>query len=152
VLGIDEKAFATLDLHFHVPAGAVPKDGPSAGITLAAALVSLLTGRQVAKRLAMTGELTLRGAVTAIGGLRNKLVAAKRAGVTTVVLPAQNRSDVAEVPPRVLEGMELVYVEDLDDVLRAAGLLEAPPRPAGERSRAGAVSGSARASARARRP
>jgi ATP-dependent Lon protease len=92
-LGIDEKVFGESDIHLHVPAGAVPKDGPSAGITLTTALVSLLTGKTVAPRLAMTGEVTLRGAVTPIGGLRNKLVAAKRAGVKTVVISEENAPD-----------------------------------------------------------
>jgi ATP-dependent Lon protease len=126
-LGIDEKAFTESDLHLHVPAGAVPKDGPSAGITLATALVSLLTDKTIAPRLAMTGELTLRGVVTPIGGLRNKLVAAKRAGVQTVVVPAGNRPDLDEVPARVREGIEVIFAEEFDDVLVAAGLKAGPP-------------------------
>jgi ATP-dependent Lon protease len=119
-LGIETKTLAETDLHLHVPAGSVPKDGPSAGITLATALVSLLTGRLVKPHLAMTGELTLRGAVLPIGGLRNKLVAAKRAGVQTVILPEDNRAEIGEVPQRVRAGLELVFVRDLDEVLRAA--------------------------------
>jgi ATP-dependent Lon protease len=129
-LGVKDKVFSENDLHLHVPAGAVPKDGPSAGITLAVALASLLTGRAIAPRLALTGELTLRGAVLPIGGLRNKLVAAKRAGVKTVVLPAGNRPDLGDVPERVREGLTLVFVEEFDEVLRAAGILGVRPRPA----------------------
>jgi ATP-dependent Lon protease len=125
-LGIDEKAFSDSDIHLHVPAGAVPKDGPSAGVTLATALVSLLTDRTVKPRLAMTGEITLRGAVTPIGGLRNKLVAAKRAGVRTVVIPEANSPDLGEVPARVRAGMKIVLAREIDDVLRAAGLM--PPK------------------------
>jgi ATP-dependent Lon protease len=126
-LGIDEKVFTECDIHLHVPAGAVPKDGPSAGITLATALASLLTGRKVTPRLAMTGELTLRGAVTPIGGLRNKLVAARRAGVRTVVLAQDNGPDLDEVPARVRRGMKFILVRDIDEVWRAAGILAAPP-------------------------
>ncbi|HEY3357650.1 MAG TPA: endopeptidase La, partial [Polyangia bacterium] len=122
-LGIDDKVFTESDIHLHVPAGAVPKDGPSAGITLATALVSLLTGKTIAPRLAMTGELTLRGVVTPIGGLRNKLVAATRAGVKTVVIPAGNRPDLDEVPARVREGLEVILAGDLEEVLAAAGLV-----------------------------
>jgi ATP-dependent Lon protease len=125
-LGIDEKVFREFDLHLHVPAGAVPKDGPSAGITLTTALVSLLTNRTVARRVAMTGEITLRGVVTPIGGLRNKLVAAKRAGVRRVIVPAGNRSDLDEVPARVRRGLAIVFVDDIDEVLVAAGLRAAP--------------------------
>jgi ATP-dependent Lon protease len=125
-LGIDDAVFTKADIHLHVPAGAVPKDGPSAGITLATALVSLLTGKTIARRLAMTGELTLRGVVTPIGGLRNKLVAAKRAGVRTVVIPAGNRPDLDEVPERVRRGLTIVFAEELDDALVAAGLMARP--------------------------
>jgi ATP-dependent Lon protease len=132
-LGIDDKVFSEYDVHLHVPAGAVPKDGPSAGITLATALASLLTGRKVKPRLAMTGEVTLRGAVTPIGGLRNKLVAARRAGVRTVVLSEANSPDLQEVPERVRAGMEFIMVREIDEVWRAAGLLEARPRKAAKR-------------------
>jgi ATP-dependent Lon protease len=127
-LGIDEKVFSESEIHLHVPAGAVPKDGPSAGVTLTTALVSLLTGRPVKPRLAMTGEITLRGAVTPIGGLRNKLVAARRAGVRTVVIPEGNRPDLEEVPERVRAGLEVIFAQEIDDVLRAAGLLPPPRR------------------------
>ncbi len=107
----------------------MPKDGPSAGITLSTALASLLTGKRVTARLAMTGELTLRGTVTPIGGLRNKLVAARRAGVRTVVISDANAPDLEEVPERVRSGMKFVLVHDVDEVWRAAGQLAPKPAP-----------------------
>jgi ATP-dependent Lon protease len=119
-LGIKPDTFARNDLHIHVPAGAIPKDGPSAGITMATALASALTNAPVSKEVAMTGEVTLRGRVLPIGGLKEKLLAAKRAGLATVVLPARNRKDMDEVPKHVRRGLQLVFVETMDDVLRAA--------------------------------
>jgi len=122
--GVPSEVFKEQDLHIHVPAGAVPKDGPSAGVTLATALVSLLgcdgRGIKVRSRLAMTGELTLRGVVLPVGGIREKMVAAKRAGVRVVLLPEGNRSDVEELPERVRRGMKFQFVGDIEDVLRAA--------------------------------
>jgi ATP-dependent Lon protease len=107
-------------IHVHVPAGAIPKDGPSAGITMATALISALTGRQVRKDVAMTGEITLRGRVLPIGGLREKTVAAHRGGITTFILPRRNAKDLAELPAVVREGMNLIQVDSLDQVLAAA--------------------------------
>jgi ATP-dependent Lon protease len=119
-LGIKPDTFAKHDLHIHVPAGAIPKDGPSAGITMATALASALTNVPISKEVAMTGEVTLRGRVLPIGGLKEKLLAAKRAGLKTVVLPERNRKDIDEVPKHVRRGLHLVFAETMDDVLRAA--------------------------------
>jgi ATP-dependent Lon protease len=119
-LGIKPDTFAKNDLHIHVPAGAIPKDGPSAGITMATALASALTNVPISKEVAMTGEITLRGRVLPIGGLKEKLLAAKRAGLTTVILPDRNRKDIDDVPKHVRRGLHLIYAHTMDDVLRAA--------------------------------
>ncbi|MEW6325058.1 MAG: endopeptidase La [Nitrospirota bacterium] len=119
-LGIKPDTFAKHDLHVHVPAGAIPKDGPSAGITMATALASALTNAPVSKEVAMTGEVTLRGRVLPIGGLKEKILAAKRAGIKTVLLPERNRKDLDEVPKHVRRGLQLTLVETMDDVLRSA--------------------------------
>ncbi len=111
------------DLHIHVPAGAVPKDGPSAGITMTTALASLVTSRSVDPHTAMTGEVSLRGAVTPIGGLPEKLMAARRAGITRVFIPDQNREDLEDIAPEVLEGLEIVPVRKVREVLTATGIL-----------------------------
>jgi ATP-dependent Lon protease len=123
-LGIPLEAFTQTDVHLHVPAGAVPKDGPSAGIAIAAALASLLCRRPARHDVAMTGELTLRGRVLPIGGLREKLTAAARAGVTTVLVPARNKSDLVDLPDEVKKLLEIKPVETLDEVLELA-LLDA---------------------------
>jgi ATP-dependent Lon protease len=120
VFGLEAGYFDKRNIHVHIPAGAIPKDGPSAGITMATALISALTGRQVRKDVAMTGEITLRGKVLPIGGLREKAVAAHRGGITTFLLPRRNAKDVAELPAVVREGMELIQVDSLDDVLAVA--------------------------------
>jgi ATP-dependent Lon protease len=105
------------DIHIHVPAGAVPKDGPSAGITMASALASALTGRPAYKQVAMTGEITLRGKVLPIGGLKEKLLAAQRAGVRKVLLPRENAPDLRDVPEETRSQLELVLVTHMDEVL-----------------------------------
>lgn len=115
--------FSSHDLHIHVPAGAVPKDGPSAGVTLTTALASLITGRTVDRHIAMTGEVSLRGSVTPIGGLPEKLMAAERAGVKKVLIPADNVFDLKDVPEEVKEKLEIVPVTDVRELLRAAGIL-----------------------------
>jgi len=128
-LGIPLEAFTHTDVHLHVPAGAVPKDGPSAGITIAAALASLLCGRPSRHDLAMTGELTLRGRVLPIGGLKEKLTAAARAGVKTVLVPARNKSDLVDLPEEVQKLLDIKQVDTIDEVLDLA-LLEPDPRAA----------------------
>jgi len=119
-LGIPLESFTQTDVHLHVPAGAVPKDGPSAGITIATALASLLCNRPSRHDLAMTGELTLRGRVLPIGGLKEKLTAAARAGVTTVLVPARNKSDLVDLPDEVLRLLDIKQVETIDEVLELA--------------------------------
>jgi ATP-dependent Lon protease len=116
-LGIDPASFESSDIHVHVPAGAVPKDGPSAGVAMVTSLASLLTGRIVHHDVAMTGEITLRGKVMPVGGIKEKVLAAKRAGIRRVVLPGRNRRDVEEIAEHLLEGLELVYVDTIDEAL-----------------------------------
>jgi ATP-dependent Lon protease len=125
-LGIPLDFFNQSDVHLHVPAGAVPKDGPSAGITIAAALASLLTRRPARHDVAMTGELTLRGRVLPIGGLKEKLTAAARAGVTSVLVPERNKNDLIDLPEEVRKLLDIKLVETIDDVL-ALALLDVPP-------------------------
>lgn len=119
-LGIDEECFEKLDIHVHVPAGAVPKDGPSAGITMATAIASLMTGKPIKPKIAMTGEITLRGNVLPIGGLKEKLLAAYRAGMKTVILPEQNRKDTQEIPDELVRNLKLEFVENAEEVLKIA--------------------------------
>lgn len=119
-LGIDPKFFEEHDIHIHVPEGAVPKDGPSAGITLTTAVVSALTGRKVSSLLAMTGEVTLRGNVLPIGGLREKTMAAYRSDIRTIILPKKNLKDLDEVPDTVKDVMKFIPVKTMDEVLKAA--------------------------------
>ncbi|MGA2204569.1 MAG: endopeptidase La, partial [Terriglobales bacterium] len=126
-LGIDEEFFANHDIHIHVPAGAIPKDGPSAGVTIVTALVSLLTGKQVRPLTAMTGEITLSGNVLPVGGIKEKVLAAKRAGVHDVILPADNQTNVEEdLTPEQLLGLTTHYVKTIDEVLEFA--LPSSPR------------------------
>jgi ATP-dependent Lon protease len=131
-LGIDPEFHQKLDIHVHVPEGATPKDGPSAGIAMCTALVSALSGVPVRSEVAMTGEITLRGRVLPIGGLKEKLLAAHRGGITTVVIPEENRKDLTEIPKNVTESLEIHTVRWIDEVLDIA--LERPlaPRPAEE--------------------
>ncbi|MEN6336992.1 MAG: endopeptidase La [Phycisphaerales bacterium] len=119
-LRIDEKQFSRSDYHIHVPAGAVPKDGPSAGVAMFTSLVSLLLQKPTRPDVAMTGEITLRGLVLPIGGLKEKLLAAKEAGIKTVILPARNRKDIADIRPETLKGLDLQFVENTDEVMRIA--------------------------------
>jgi len=119
-LGIPEDVFEKIDIHLHVPAGAVPKDGPSAGVTIAAALASLLTGRRVRDDVGMTGEITLRGQVLPVGGIKEKVLAAHRAGLKTVILPKQNNKDLDDIPEEVRESLDFVLAEQVTDVLAAA--------------------------------
>ena len=117
---IDPDVFKKNDFHIHIPEGAVPKDGPSAGITMATALLSALTHTPVRADLAMTGEITLRGRVLPIGGLKEKTLAAKTAGIKTVLVPEKNRPDVEEIPAEIKNGLEILFVETMDDVIAHA--------------------------------
>jgi ATP-dependent Lon protease len=128
-LGLDKWFYKEIDVHVHVPEGAIPKDGPSAGITMATALVSALTGVPTRADVGMTGEITLRGTVLPIGGLSEKAVAARRAGIVTLLLPRANEKDVPEIPEDVRRELRFVFVETMDEVLEHA-LARAPERPA----------------------
>ncbi len=126
-LGIDQSVFENSDIHLHVPAGAIPKDGPSAGVAMFIALTSLLTGRTVRNDLAMTGEISLRGLVLPIGGVKNKVLAAVRAGITTVMLPMRNRKDYEEIPESARKAVRFVWMSTVDDALAAGLAPEAEP-------------------------
>ncbi len=136
-LGIKEETFAKHDVHIHVPAGAIPKDGPSAGITMATALISTLTKTPVRRDVAMTGEITLRGKVLPIGGIKEKSLAARRMGIKTVIVPTKNDKDVKELPTNVRRGIQFVYVDHMDQVLEVAlvkrGAARRAPAVAAER-------------------
>jgi ATP-dependent Lon protease len=124
-LGIDTELFGKRDVHLHFPAGAIPKDGPSAGITIAVAIISLFTGRKVSSKVAMTGEISLMGRVLAIGGLKEKMLGAKRAGIRSIIVPRANEKDMADIPEEISKGMQVHFVDHLDEVLphvfKAAG-------------------------------
>jgi ATP-dependent Lon protease len=124
-LGIHEDFFSKHDIHIHVPAGAIPKDGPSAGITMATALASLATGRPVRRDVAMTGEITLTGRILPVGGIKEKVLAAKEAGINEIILPAQNEKDLVEIPEHIRSALRFYFVENMDEVLELA-LLPAP--------------------------
>ena len=117
---IDNKIFKETDIHVHVPEGAIPKDGPSAGITMATAIISALTKKPVRKDVAMTGEITITGRVLPIGGLKEKLLAAKRAGIKKVLLCSKNKADVSKIDPKIIRSMEIVYADKIDDVVKEA--------------------------------
>ncbi len=128
ILGLTREFYRNVDLHLHVPEGAIPKDGPSAGITMATAVASALAKIPVRRDIAMTGEITLRGKVLAIGGLKEKLLAALRAGIFEVILPRANEKDVAELPDNIKKAIKLHFVDQMDEVLTLA--LESPlPAP-----------------------
>jgi ATP-dependent Lon protease len=119
-LGINPKDFESYDIHIHVPEGSTPKDGPSAGAAMCTALVSVLTGRKVKAAVAMTGEITLRGEITPIGGLKEKLLAAMRGGIKTVIIPEDNERELSEVPEKIKSKLEIVKVKWIDQVLDIA--------------------------------
>src|SRR5690606_30034010 len=131
-LGIDPEFHQKSDVHIHLPEGAIPKDGPSAGIAISTALVSVLTGIPVRCDVAMTGEITLRGEVLAIGGLKEKLLAAVRGGIRTALIPEENVKDLAEIPDNIKNAIEIVPVKWIDRVLELA--LERKPEPLPEES------------------
>ena len=139
--GIDPEFYKKLDIHIHVPEGAVPKDGPSAGIAMATAVVSALSERPVRHEVAMTGEITLRGRVLPIGGLKEKTMAAYRHGIKTVIIPAENQPDLKEVDETVKSNIQFVPVETLDTVLEWALVpqKEEEALPAGEQTKEAAV-------------
>ena len=116
LLNIDPRIFQAWNIHIHVPEGATPKDGPSAGITIATSIASAITQRKVRKNVAMTGEITLRGKVLPVGGIKEKLLAAKRAGITDILLCSANKKDVEEIPEKYLKGVTFHYVENVQDV------------------------------------
>ncbi len=119
-LGLEDIAFNKIDIHLHIPAGAVPKDGPSAGVTIVSALLSLLTGRPLKQRLAMTGEVTLRGLVLPVGGIKEKVLAARRADIKTIILPTRNEIDLDEIPAKLRRKMRFIPVDDVSEVLEHA--------------------------------
>ena len=128
LLGIDPTLFERSDIHLHVPAGAIPKDGPSAGVAMFISLASPMTGRAVPPATAMTGEISLRGLVLPVGGIREKVVAAARAGIDTVLLPARNRRDYDDIPSSARERLRFVWLETVDDAV-AATLAAGGARP-----------------------
>jgi ATP-dependent Lon protease len=138
-LNIPSEFFEKHDLHMHIPAGSQPKDGPSAGVAMATSLVSLISGRKVKPQTGMTGEISLRGQVLPIGGVKEKVLAAHRNGLTTVILPKRNEQDIDDVPEEVRQSMKFIFAESVEDVLNSA--LEAakpakihPKKTAGKKS------------------
>jgi ATP-dependent Lon protease len=138
-LGIEDDLFAKRDVHLHFPAGAIPKDGPSAGITIAVAIISLFTGRKVSSKVAMTGEISLMGRVLAIGGLKEKMLGAKRAGIRSIIVPRANEKDMADIPEEISAGMQVHFVEHLEDVL--PHVFKSVGRKAGGKQRPGSKRG-----------
>jgi ATP-dependent Lon protease len=119
-IGIPDEVFNSVDLHIHVPYGAIPKDGPSAGVTMLTALTSILTGMIVRRNLAMSGEITLRGQVLPVGGVKEKVIAAHRAGIRTIILPKWNEKDMEDIPSRVIKSIQFHFVETMREVLELA--------------------------------
>ena len=119
-IGIDPASFEKSDIHVHVPAGATPKDGPSAGVAMFLALTSLMTGRTIRSDTAMTGEISLRGLVLPVGGIKEKVVAAAAAGITRVMLPARNRRDYDDIPEEVRKTLEFIWLEKVEDAVEQA--------------------------------
>lgn len=129
-LGIDSRIFSQNDFHIHIPEGAIPKDGPSAGVTIATSLISVCTGRKVRWDVAMTGEITLRGNVLPVGGVKEKVLAAQRAGVKKVILPLPNKKDLIDIPAKIKKDMEFIFVEEIKDVFNQAMVEKRKPKKA----------------------
>jgi ATP-dependent Lon protease len=125
--GINEDFFGKHDIHVHVPEGSIPKDGPSAGVTMATAILSLLTGKPVRRKIAMTGEITLRGEVLPIGGIKEKVLAARRAKINTVIMPSLNERDLEDINETIRKDMHFIFVDDVREVFKAALLPEPSP-------------------------
>jgi ATP-dependent Lon protease len=138
-LGIDEDFFEKNDIHIHVPAGAIPKDGPSAGITMFIALTSLLTNKPVRNDVAMTGEITLRGLVLPVGGIKEKVLAGMRAGINTIILPKKNEKDLEEIPEHIRKQMNFKFIQRMDEAIELA-LKHTEPRGAEREAVSAAVS------------
>jgi ATP-dependent Lon protease len=138
-LNLPRNFYQKMDIHIHIPEGAIPKDGPSAGITIATSIVSALLRKPVKRKTAMTGEITLRGRVLPIGGLKEKIIAAHRGKVKTVIIPKENEKDLKEIPPRILKALEIISVEHMDDVLKSALVIEDPALLFKERPEEGAL-------------
>ncbi|HOI88758.1 MAG TPA: magnesium chelatase domain-containing protein, partial [Lentimicrobium sp.] len=128
-LGLEPSAFEKWNVHLHVPEGATPKDGPSAGITMFAALASAFTQRLIKPRLAMTGEITLRGKVLPVGGIKEKILAARRSGIKEIILPVDNKKDIEEIKPEYLKGLQFHYVDQMIDLLDIALSSKEPSNP-----------------------
>ena len=123
-LGIDKDFYKNVDIHIHVPEGATPKDGPSAGVSMATAVISALTDTPVSRTLAMTGEITLRGRVLPVGGIKEKVLAAQRAGIKKILLPFENEKDMEDIPAKTKKEIEFVFVKNMDEVLENALIKE----------------------------
>jgi ATP-dependent Lon protease len=120
VMGLDPEKIGKTNVHLHVPQGAIPKDGPSAGITMVSAMVSAFTGKKIRKALAMTGEITLRGQVLPVGGIKEKILAAKRAGIKEIIMCDRNKQDVEEIDDRYIKGLSFTYVSNILEVVQRA--------------------------------
>ena len=129
IFGIDPDVFEKWNVHIHVPEGATPKDGPSAGITMFTALTSAFTQRKVMEKLAMTGEITLRGKVLPVGGIREKILAAKRANINDIILSVENRKDIEEIKPDYIKGLNFRYIEEMAEINNLALLNEKVSNP-----------------------
>jgi ATP-dependent Lon protease len=132
-LGLEKDFYQNVDIHIHVPEGAIPKDGPSAGVTMATSITSALIRVPARSSLAMTGEITLRGRILPVGGLKEKILAAHRAGIRTVLIPRENEKDIKEIPTRILRSVEVELVSHMDDVLKKALVIERPEEFLGPR-------------------
>ena len=117
-LGLNPSFFSNKEIHIHIPEGAIPKDGPSAGITLTIAMISALTNKPTNANVAMTGEITLRGQILPIGGLNEKLLAAQRSGIKTVLIPKENKKDLKEIPAKIMEGLKIIPIETVDEAIK----------------------------------